>query len=98
MIPVSPNSFYAYLQAIVLGLKGLKIEAKTKEILQRLQQLSGNFGRFQEEYRKIGTHLRNATTSYEKAARQLDKFSNKLVVSEMQPDKDNFIEEKVDDQ
>ena len=42
-------SLYAYLQAIVLGLKGMKVEERAKEIIRYLSRLggatSGNFGR-----------------------------------------------------
>ena len=46
VIPVSPNSLYAYLQAIVLRLKGLKVEERAKEIIQYLSRLRGGFGNF----------------------------------------------------
>ena len=46
VIPVSPNSLYAYLQAIVLGLKGMKVEERAKEIIQYLSRLGGDFRKF----------------------------------------------------
>src|SRR5207249_3181915 len=47
VIPVSPNCFYAYLQAIVLGLRGLRIEARAQEVVGQLARLAGDLGRLQ---------------------------------------------------
>ena len=78
VIPVSPNSFYAYLQAIVLGLRGLKIESSAREILNGLGQLAQDFRKFYEEFDKLGSHLTNSKTVYDKAQKRLDKFQHQL--------------------
>jgi DNA recombination protein RmuC len=52
VIPVSPNSFYAYLQTILLGLKGLEISRQAKAILGRMETLKNDFEKF------MGTSLR----------------------------------------
>jgi DNA recombination protein RmuC len=78
VIPVSPNCFYAYLQAIVLGLKGMKIEDRAKEIIQYLSRLQGDFGKFRDEFIILGKHLAHAQTSYQNAERRLDQFTQKL--------------------
>jgi DNA recombination protein RmuC len=79
VIPVSPNSFYAYLQAIVLGFKGMKIEDRAKEILQYLGRLQGDFARFRDEFALLGKHVGHAQSSYQNADRRLEQFSQKLL-------------------
>ena len=44
VIPVSPNSFFAYLQVIVLGLKGFQIEKSAQAISQSISRLQGDLG------------------------------------------------------
>lgn len=78
VIPVSPNSFYAYLQVIVLGLKGLKIEKSALTILRNLNRLQGDLGRFRRDFGVLGTHLVNAKTKFEEADKRLDRFEDKL--------------------
>jgi len=78
VIPVSPNSFYAYLQTILLGLKGLHIEEQAQEILKNLARLSGDFRKFQEEFELVGKHLTNTKTRYDEADKRLLKFGDKL--------------------
>jgi len=85
VIPVSPNSFYAYLHTILLGLRGLKVEESAREIIHHLGGLHGQLAKFQEEFRKLGKHLEQSKGSFEQAQRQLDKFSDRLSAVETPP-------------
>lgn len=78
VVPVSPNSFYAYLQAIALGLRGMQIEKSTKEILSHLARLRSDFEKFGESFRILGKHLKHARSSYEDSSKKLDRFDDKL--------------------
>jgi DNA recombination protein RmuC len=78
VIPVSPNSFFAYLQVIVLGLKGLEIEKSAQSLLRGLFQLQGDLGRFKDDFQVLGSHLTNARSKYEDSEKRLDRFSDKL--------------------
>ena len=85
IIPVSPNSFYAYLHTILLGLRGLKVEERAREIITHLGSLRGQLVRFQEEFRKLGKHLEQSKGSFDSAQRQLEKFGDRLAAVETPP-------------
>jgi DNA recombination protein RmuC len=85
VIPVSPNSFYAYLQVIILGLKGLHIEHTAGEILRHLARLQGEFEGFQEDYDTLGGHIRHASAKYDDAGRKLARFEDKLRIASETP-------------
>jgi len=85
VIPVSPNSFYAYLQVIVLGLKGLKIEEHAREIQTLLIGLGKDLKDFQEDFRLVGKHINDARNRFDEARGRLEKFIFKLEQIESQP-------------
>ena len=69
---VSPSTFWAYLTVLAQGLRGLEIGRRAEEILASLQTVASKIRGFSEdEFRKLGEHLRNAATQYEKAERKL---------------------------
>ena len=78
VVPVSPNSFYAYLQVIVQGLKGLHFEKAAGEILSYVGRLQSDFGDFQQDYEVMGGHIRHAATKYDEASRKLNRLGDKL--------------------
>ncbi|MBD3415353.1 MAG: DNA recombination protein RmuC [Candidatus Aminicenantes bacterium] len=78
VIPVSPNSFFAYLQVIVLGLKGLQIEKSAQYIFQSLSRLQNELSGFKDCFNLVGTHLNNASTKYDEAEKKLSKFTDKI--------------------
>ena len=79
VIPVSPNSFYAYLQVIALGLRGLQIERSAREILNTLGRLQGDMERVREAFDTLGTHFDNARKKYEEANKRLMNFEDRLL-------------------
>lgn len=78
VIPVSPNSFYAYLRTILLGLQGLEIEKRAKEIMNRLTTLNKEYEKFSREFEVLGNHLTNARNKYEEADKKLERVEEQL--------------------
>jgi DNA recombination protein RmuC len=78
VIPVSPNSFYAYLMALVFGLKGLKIEQEAKTILGELAQIQDKFGKFFTDYSLVGKHISSAISKFNDSEKRAEKLNEQL--------------------
>lgn len=84
VIPVSPHTFYAYLSAVLHGLKGMQVEARARELQGELAALGQQFARFRQAWEKVGHHLGNATRQYQESERigeQVMERAERLVTS-----------------
>jgi len=78
IIPVSPNTLYAHLSVIAMGLRGMQIEENAKRLAANLTGMRRQLDTFSEHFDKLGTHLKNAQQSYTEADKRFDKASNTL--------------------
>lgn len=78
VVPVSPQSFYAYLQVIVLGLRGLSIEAHAREVVERVGGVQSHLERFAEAHDLAQRHLANAQRQFDEAGRRLDRLRSSV--------------------
>lgn len=78
VIFTSPNTFYAYLQAILYGLRGVNIQRNVQKIFSELSRLQIDFKKFREDFELVGAHLSNASKKYNEAREKLGNFTDKL--------------------
>jgi DNA recombination protein RmuC len=78
IVPVSPNTLYAHLSVIAMGLRGMQIEENAKRLSANLAGMRKQLDTFSESFDKIGTHLKNAQQMYTEADKRLDKASASL--------------------
>jgi len=78
VVVVSPNSIYAYLNVICIGLRGLHIEGNTRRIIEDFGRLQRELDNFATEFSKLGGHLEHAYNTFGRADKQLGKLSSKL--------------------
>src|SRR5215470_11740896 len=73
IVAVSPNTLYAHLCVIAMGLRGMQIEENARRLSNGLAGLQKQLANFVDTFEKVGTHLKNAQNSYQEAWRRLDK-------------------------
>jgi DNA recombination protein RmuC len=78
VVPVSPNTLYAYLQAISIGFRGLKIAHESRRIEQLLLGLRKNFDEFKGHFRLIGKHLDRARGQFIRAESDVSRFGHTI--------------------
>lgn len=78
VIPVSPYNFYAFLQTILLGLKGLRVEETARDVLAVLSTLRKELEEFSEAFRLVGQHLDNARKKFGEAENKVARIQARV--------------------
>jgi len=78
VVPVSPNSLYAYLQTILVGLNGMRVSQRAEAILRDIESLRIELGKFSDNYVTVGKHLKNAADRFEEGSRTLGKLESRV--------------------
>ncbi|MDE3112544.1 MAG: DNA recombination protein RmuC [Chloroflexota bacterium] len=76
VVPVSPNTLVAYLHLVALGLRGLAIEQRSREMHEQIRRAALELERFREMYDQLGRHVENASKKFTESLRALDKASS----------------------
>jgi DNA recombination protein RmuC len=76
--PVSPTTFYAHLQTILLSFEGKKIESKTREAFKLLRGVQKDYEKFADNFAILGKHITNAQNMFGSSAQSLGALERGL--------------------
>lgn len=74
----SPNTFILTLGVIQHWFKDTDITKKTSEILKKLQRIAIDGEKLGESFRKLGSHISNAKSSYDDAEKRVDMLVDRV--------------------
>ncbi len=78
VIVASPNTVYLTLKTIIDWLRDVQLSKQTQDILKRLERIQEDSNKLVDDFRKTGSHLRNAVSSHENAEKRLSLFSQRV--------------------
>jgi DNA recombination protein RmuC len=78
VVAVSPNTLYAHLCVISMGLRGMQMEENAKRILEALSGMEKQMEKFADKFGTLGTHLKNAQQSYSESDKLFERAQNAL--------------------
>ncbi|MCK4942268.1 MAG: DNA recombination protein RmuC [Candidatus Aminicenantes bacterium] len=78
VIPVSPNTFYAFLQVIVIGIRNLEIIKSAKKLQEGLSAIQKSFDFFHKHYMNIGDHIEKTVKAYHLGEEHINRYKSRL--------------------
>jgi DNA recombination protein RmuC len=78
IMAVSPNTLYAHLSVISMGLRGMRIEENAKRLSANLQGLRKQMDTFADYFEKVGSQLKHVQQNYAEAEKRFDRASHSL--------------------
>ena len=78
VVTTSPNTIYLTLRTVEHWFKDTQISRQTQDILRRLDRVRSDASKLMNDFRKLGSHLRNAVSSYDSSEKRLNVFSDKV--------------------
>ena len=79
VVVVSPTSFLAYLQTVLQGLRNQKISEQAQTIIKEVERLGKHLFTYSEYMSRLGDHLGNTVSSFNKAKSELLKVDKDVV-------------------
>lgn len=76
--PVSPNTLYAYLRAIIMSLEGSKIEKQASQILAALREITDETEKFGTHLAVLTKHIKNASQTTDDVNARFSRLSSKI--------------------
>ncbi|MBI2326876.1 DNA recombination protein RmuC [Candidatus Curtissbacteria bacterium] len=76
--PVSPNTLYAYLRAIIMSLEGSKIEKSAGQILAALREIGDETEKFGGSLSVLTKHIKNAAASTDDVNSRFSRLSSRI--------------------
>ena len=76
--PVSPNTLYAYLRAIIMSLEGSKIEKHAGQILAALREIGAETEKFGSDLGLLTKHIKNASAASDSVNSRFFRLSSKI--------------------
>jgi len=78
VILTSPNTIYLTLRTIEHWFRDTQISKQTQEILRKLSKVHQDSEKLMDNFRKLGSHLRNASAAYEDSDKRLLLLDDKV--------------------
>lgn len=78
VVPVGPNTFFAFLQIIVKALEGQKLVDNARSIQENLAKIQSSFDKFYAKYEDTGKAIAKAQDAYRLGDGHIQRFKERL--------------------